>query len=320
MQEKHILGRYSQDKKGPLFICLAGIHGNEHAGLHAFQEVLAYLQNNTPNFLGELIGIGGNLPAIAQKKRFIEKDLNRQWTDEQIKYVQSIPKRQLTNNEDIQQRNLLILFKRLIEQTPHFPIILMDMHTMSAQDSLPFAIANNTPRSKDLATNLGIPALVGVEHIIQGTTLHYFTQKSMSAFGIEAGQHDDPQSIKRLEAAIWMTLHKIGSIATHNIPDFKNQRLQLSNIGKDQPGLVKFIYRHGIVQSDEFRMLPNFKNFQKIHKGQLLAYDKNGEVRSPYDGFILMPLYQKQGEDGFFIGQSVEQTRSKTTPILGSLV
>jgi len=320
MLDKHLLGEYSQGKKGPLFVCLAGVHGNEHAGIHAFKRVLAHLKKTNPNFLGELVGIAGNLPAINTHERFIEKDLNRQWTPKQMEYVKSIPKRQLTNSEDIQQRNLLILFERLMTQTPHSPIVLMDMHTMSAQNSLPFAIANNTPLSKELATNLGVPALQGVENIIKGTTLHYFTEMFMSAFGFEAGQHDDPQSIERLEAAIWMTLHKVNSIAPHNVPDFQNQRFKLSNIGEGMPELVEFIYRHGIVPSDEFTMLPGFQNFQKVKKGQLLAHDKTGEVRAPYDGFVLMPLYQKQGEDGFFLGQAVKKSKSKRTKLNPYLV
>jgi succinylglutamate desuccinylase len=33
----------------------------------------------------------------------------------------------------------------------------------------------------------------------------------------------------------------------------------------------------------------------------LLATDKNGDITTPTDGFLLMPLYQKQGEEGFFV-------------------
>ena len=39
----------------------------------------------------------------------------------------------------------------------------------------------------------------------------------------------------------------------------------------------------------------------KVKKGELIAKDKNGDIFSPANGRILMPLYQKQGEDGFFI-------------------
>jgi succinylglutamate desuccinylase len=48
-------------------------------------------------------------------------------------------------------------------------------------------------------------------------------------------------------------------------------------------------------------MHPGFTNFQKVKKGELLAHDNKGEIICPHVGLILMPLYQKQGEDGFFL-------------------
>ena len=54
-------------------------------------------------------------------------------------------------------------------------------------------------------------------------------------------------------------------------------------------------------------MKEGFKNFDRIEKGQLLATDRHGNILSPTDGLILMPLYQKQGENGFFIVREVYQ-------------
>jgi succinylglutamate desuccinylase len=53
-----------------------------------------------------------------------------------------------------------------------------------------------------------------------------------------------------------------------------------------------------------------YNNFDPIAKGEVLAYDKNGPIKSPYGGLILMPLYQKQGDDGFFVIQEIT-ARSK---------
>ena len=51
-------------------------------------------------------------------------------------------------------------------------------------------------------------------------------------------------------------------------------------------------------------MKPNVINFQNIKKGEVLGSDKNGDVKSPFDGKILMPLYQEQGTEGFYIIQN----------------
>lgn len=60
-------------------------------------------------------------------------------------------------------------------------------------------------------------------------------------------------------------------------------------------------YRHGIKDKDDFKMEPGFENFQEIKKGDLLAIQNGNELRSEWNARIFMPLYQAQGNDGFFV-------------------
>jgi succinylglutamate desuccinylase len=53
-------------------------------------------------------------------------------------------------------------------------------------------------------------------------------------------------------------------------------------------------------------MKKGYRNFQEIAQNEILATDKNGVIKAPYDCRILMPLYQKQGNDGFFLVKSPE--------------
>ncbi|MFT6866663.1 MAG: succinylglutamate desuccinylase [Cyclobacteriaceae bacterium] len=39
--------------------------------------------------------------------------------------------------------------------------------------------------------------------------------------------------------------------------------------------------------------------------GELLAMDAEGDIYSPNSGMIFLPLYQPEGEDGFFIVEEV---------------
>ena len=48
-------------------------------------------------------------------------------------------------------------------------------------------------------------------------------------------------------------------------------------------------------------MNEGYLNFQEVKKGEHLANDKNGPIYASEDSLILMPLYQKKGEDGFFL-------------------
>ena len=56
---------------------------------------------------------------------------------------------------------------------------------------------------------------------------------------------------------------------------------------------------------DGFRMQPGFVSFQPVERGQELARDATGPLAAPASGMLLMPLYQGQGEDGYFIGRRV---------------
>ena len=48
-------------------------------------------------------------------------------------------------------------------------------------------------------------------------------------------------------------------------------------------------------------MNKGFLNFDKISKNQPLATNLGGLIKAPFNGRIFMPLYQNQGDDGFFI-------------------
>ena len=55
---------------------------------------------------------------------------------------------------------------------------------------------------------------------------------------------------------------------------------------------------------EHFEMEPGFANLENVRRGQLLARTgPQGEIAvlSPFDGLLLMPKYQEQGSDGFFL-------------------
>lgn len=66
-------------------------------------------------------------------------------------------------------------------------------------------------------------------------------------------------------------------------------------------------HRHAIVAEDHFKMVPGFRNFQAVRRGQVLARDRAGEIKACETGLILLPLYQPLGNDGFFLGREVKR-------------
>lgn len=306
---KRLIGVYTQEKEGPLLIVMGGIHGNEHAGIHALQNVFDKLAQYKPSFNGIIVGVTGNVTAAEQGVRFIDIDLNRQWYPKKVDKIKRTPKNELKQVEDIQQKELLQLFahfkRRYSNYIRNHPVLLLDLHTFSANDNVAYSIATHIGKSKEWASLLHVPVVIGLESVLRGTTMHFFNDLEMTSFGFEAGQHYDTGSIERTEAVIWLTLANVGCIATMSIPNFNDYHKILQKIGGRLPKTVRLLYRHAISPSDEFQMHPGYRNFMPVKEGELLAKDIKGDIHAPFSGLILMPLYQKQGEDGFFI---VEQT------------
>ena len=48
-------------------------------------------------------------------------------------------------------------------------------------------------------------------------------------------------------------------------------------------------------------MRPGFQNLQPVNTSELLAKDQGKEVLAPFEGRVVLPCYQTQGNDGFFI-------------------
>ena len=297
--EDRIVGEYSRHNSGPLVMCLAGVHGNEPAGITALRRVFEILNELAPPFIGTFIGLAGNLSALKNKSRFIDKDLNRCWTDEAIDYVKLTPGRHLKSVEDREQKELLEIINGYSDRAFE-DFLFIDLHTTSASGGV-FSICSDDKVAKSIAVNLQVPVIIGFEEVLHGTTLNYFKSLNLPAVGFEAGQHDDPDSVENMIAAIFILLNTMGCIAEEHVPGFSLFEIRLGKIAHQLPEILKFRYRYSVGSDEEFEMLPGFSNFQVVEKGQLVAYSNGAEVRVERSGMLLMPLYQKQGEDGFFI-------------------
>ena len=122
---------------------------------------------------------------------------------------------------------------------------------------------------------------------------------------VEGGQHQATTTVDTLESVAWLLLAAVGVIAWSAVPELADRRERLRQRGLNVPA-VKVTYRHGISPADHFRMKPGYRNLQPVHAGEVLAEDDHGPVRAPNDGWILLPLYQPVGTDGFFIGSAAQ--------------
>jgi succinylglutamate desuccinylase len=293
------------------------MHGNESAGVEALETVFTLLDREqivNPSFCykGRLLGLIGNWRAYSEGKRFIVKDLNRQWTPQNVERVRQADPSQL-DSEDQDLLEILKLVQAEIADCQPDRVVLLDLHTTSASGGI-FAIATDAPESIRIATGLHAPVVTGLMRGIKGTTLHFFTKENfkvpIAAAAFEAGQHEDPLSVNRSIAAIVNCMRSIGAVCPEDVENRHDEILQ--EYSKNLPKIADLISVHHIKQEDSFEMRPGYRNFQPVVKGELLAHDRHGEIRSPTDALILMPLYQPQGSDGFFLVKPSDGLESPT--------
>lgn len=318
MNQERIIGERIGEKEGPLLIIFAQIHGNEPAGLMAVQELFEaidaeYKKNPSFEFCGRIVALKGNLKAAKLGVRFIDKDLNRSWGANEVERIKNTIDITTLDAEDQEIKENLDLINHLIDTTNPSRVVVLDLHTTTAHGGI-FTIPSLDEDSCQIGLSMHAPVLHGFLDGLKGTTLHYFCKKNfqvdITAVCFEAGQHQSEDSPKHAVSAIINCFKFIGGFYAKDIEN-KHDKLLLKR-SKGLPLEARLIYVHRINKDDNFKMTDAkvYNNFDVIQEGEVLAYDKNGEVKSPYSGLILMPLYQKQGEDGFFIIQEVS-TRSR---------
>lgn len=295
---QRILGRIRGESSGPSLVVMAGIHGNEITGPRAAQAVLGRIRKDALPVHGEVIFVSGNLKALETNQRFIDVDLNRAWTPERVARVSAGQEQQA---EDEELRKLLAIFADVVSAA-RGPIHFIDLHTSSAEGA-PFLTVGDTLRNREFARKIPLPMMLGLEDQIDGSLLEFLNNFGFVTVGVEAGQHVADSSADRHEAVLWLALVAAGILDVNRAPALEPYRKLLKDASSGVPTVLEVRHRHSIESQDGFRMEPGFTNFQPIVKGQQLATDRNGPIFCKEDGRILLPLYQGQGDDGFFISR-----------------
>ncbi len=296
LEVKRLIGHIKGSQEGPTLIFIGGIHGNEPSGVFALHKVLSELREQNTLILGSIYAISGNLWALEKGKRYDKQDLNRLWTPKNIKRLIEIHP---NDNEDIaQQKDIYTTILKIFE-IESGPFYFMDLHSTSSR-TVPFLTVNDSLLNRKFTMQYPLPMILGIEEYLEGPLLSYINELGYVAFGFEAGQHDDIASIQNHISFIYLTLVFAGSIAKADI-DYEHHYQTLSNNSLDYKHVYEIFSRHEIQNGNTFNMKPGFINFQKIEKYQELATSNGKTIISRKHGKIFMPLYQKQGDDGFFL-------------------
>lgn len=301
---QRVLGRLGRGGPGtPTLIVVGGLHGNEPAGVEAARRVGRVIAPREGRLRGSVVFVGGNLQALALGRRFVDRDLNRVWTPRAVAELRRrSPALDTTEGfaaEDVEQRELLAVFDEALRKAEG-PVYVLDLHTTSG-DGGPFTTVADALPNREVALHLPVPLVLGLEELVDGTLHEYLATRDCITVAFEAGRHDEPAAIDRAEAGIWILLAATGIAPETDFDEVGPARERLRRETAHLPRVLEMRHRHPVRPDDAFRMHPGYTNFQRIRRGEILAEDRNGSIRAPETARILMPLYQVQGEDGFFV-------------------
>lgn len=292
------LGKIGGQQAGPTLIFLAGIHGNEPAGILALQEVFDELENKRQSICGSVYALSGNLPALQTGSRYSEEDLNRLWTKDKVRHYLHQERSSHRDAEQLRQ-----LWKEIISilKTEPGPFYFMDLHTTSSETP-PFLTVNDMMLNRKFTRQYPCPIILGIEEYLNGPILSYINEMGYVAFGFEGGQHDNHASVINHKAFVYLSMVFSGVLDKKDI----NYEKYLHTLSFQKGQSFYEIFYHQALQPDSiFKMKPGFKNFTPIKKNQLLAELDGKPIKSPQKGKVFMPLYQEQGEDGFFLVRKI---------------
>jgi hypothetical protein len=296
---------YTTGVSGPLLVVFAALHGDEHAGAEALERVRDVLESNHIPLRGRVRGIIGNVTALEQGKRYVDRDLNRGWWENDLAGLTA----RSPDGDCVEDREARVLLQlvRELESEPNQTIIFLDLHSTSAE-GLPFTCIPDTIANMRIALELPIPVILNLEETVDGPLMGYLSDLGYGGVIVEGGQHDDPMTADVLESCVWIMLVAIGCLRREEIPDFEKYRHRLAVLSTGLPRVMEVKDLHFVREGDGFQMEPGFTHYNRVTTGQILAHDDRGELRASMTGRILMPLYKPPSDHGFFITKDLPES------------
>lgn len=296
----HLLRAFAGNPDGPTLIAVGSLHGNEPTGVLALEELARWIDDLDCRLQGRVFLLCGNIRALKQKVRFIDHDLNRAWTATNASSSRNPSL--LASAEGKELTELDRLFDEILIQA-RSEVYVIDLHSTSASGP-PFATMGDTLRNRQFARKFPVRTLLGIEEQLDGTLLEYLNNLGAVTLGFEGGQHESFKTFENHVAFGKLALVNSGILSPEDLLDRPELELRLS-AGAGRSQFYEVLHRESIAADDEFQMLSGFTNFDPIKKGDQLARNKSGSIVARRSGVILMPLYQKLGDDGFFLGRRI---------------
>ncbi|MBD2610348.1 MAG: aspartoacylase [Nostoc sp. ZfuVER08] len=279
---------------------VGGTHGNELTGVYLVKKFQQY-----PNLINrpswETLLLLGNLKAIAQRKRYIDKDLNRCFSQENLQNSNFL------NYEDTRAKEI----KQILQpQNQPFVDIIIDLHSTTANMGLTLIFCDMHPFLLRLAAYLtSINSLVKVYINPQSKQGGFLRSVCELGFVIEVGAVAqnvlNAELFQQTEQLIYAILEYFTWYNQGHIPQINNNLTFYEYIGtidypRDEQGEIQAMI-HPQVQFRDYEPLnpgePIFRTFADtdiLYEGVSTVYPIFINEAAYYEKGIAMHLTQKQ--------------------------
>jgi succinylglutamate desuccinylase len=285
-------------------LCIMGaVHGNEKCGTIAINRIMHEIESGyieLSNGSLHLMPIA-NPRAYTEDVRFIQRNLNRY-----------LYKKEVNNDYEDYLDAILCNF---IEKGD----FLLDLHSYASQTNSKeeafIFLSGNDKKEIDYAKNVGVKNFIyGWQQAFsdaedkdeeddkksQGTT-EYARLHGITAITLECGQHLSKTAPDNAYQAIIKSLIYLNMLmpTCQAYINNSNNSLKLS-----EDDLLCIHMQDVYYRNDGDNLYQDWKHFEPVNQGQILAYRKNGDnIIAKQDGYILLPkLNASTGGEWFYFG------------------
>lgn len=256
------------NQPGPSLAILAGVHGNEKAGVFALEELLPSLNITR----GKLYLAFANPPAIEANTRMINKNLNRCFVSGNVG----------TDPEDIRARQLMTMLDKCDA--------LLDLHMFYDDDGLPFAICEDN--AIDLAEIFDVDIIsTNWTATEPGGSDSYMYLQGKLGVCLECGPISKSKAYAPFAKNAIFQFLKYFDMTAENV-SYSNKKKRL------------IVAKEAVHKSSaDFKLSPGLHNFDRLTEGQIIAKDKDRRYLAKKNECIIFPHYKARiKEEAYIIG------------------
>lgn len=268
---------FHAEQAGPHVAITALVHGNEPCGAIALDRLL---REQVRPLRGSLSLVFVNTaaaarfdPAIPDASRWAEEDMNRVFGAD----VLDDPARRLT--PDLARARQLRDWLDTVD-------LLLDIHSMQHKTA-PLALAGWQPRGVALARAIGTPAAIICDRgHAEGVRMRDYAGFAAdggdkAAVLVECGQHWEAEAAEVAQDCCTGFLRAAGMVA----PDYDAARMANRSSAPQQ---VYEVTEPVTIQTPDFRFAQDWRGFERLPRGTLIAHDGAREIRAPHDETVLI--------------------------------